>query len=154
MYTIQDHEWSSLLAYMKTVALRHAQAGEPRDPVYYLDRCLDAIPQALVTWQEGRGRSLASWIRLKVGYALREPRGALDATLDEVDVPSYTPDLTRSLWWNDVLRHLPTRQRAVAQLLAQGYTAVEIAQRLGIKETAAHQRVLAIRRALRAAIDV
>lgn len=56
--------------------------------------------------------------------------------------------LTEEQERDDTLHHLTKRQREVAQILADGYTRREVADRLGICLQAVHQIVLRMRKRL------
>lgn len=142
------HEMHRLTQMIRALA-RYAHGCAPeRSLDYHLDRCWDAVPGALASYQPGRGRSLLSWLGLKIRYALRQPREPLAVPFEQVPEPVAHSSVDAALVWQQVLAQASPGQRTLAHLLGQGYTTVEAADILGIAPMAAYQRVAALRRHL------
>ncbi len=144
------HEMHRLTQMIRALARCEHCCAPERSLDYHLDRCWDAVPGALASYQPGRGRSLLSWLRLKIRYALREPLEPLAVPFEEVPEPGIVPGVDAALVWQQVLAKASPGQRTLAHLLGQGYTTVEAAGILGIAPMAAYQRVAALRKHLRA----
>jgi DNA-binding CsgD family transcriptional regulator len=149
-YPLTDTQWRSIRAYIDQLAWRYAALSEDwRDPSYFVDRCLDSLPDALRSWRADGGMSLASWIRLKLRYALAEPRETLWVSLDKATEPTCNHEAFSGLWWGEVLLLMTPAQRRLAVLLAQGYTTIEAARMLNIGTMSAYVMLSKLRQRLR-----
>lgn len=149
-YPLTDTQWRSISAFIDYLARRHAALSEEwRDPSYFVDRCLDSLPDALRSWRADGGMSLASWIRLKMRYALAEPREPLGVSLSKAPEPSCIHEAFSGLWWGEILALMTPAQRRLAVLLAQGYTTIEAARMLHIGTMSAYVLLGRLRKRLR-----
>lgn len=149
-YPLTDTQWRSIRAYIDQLAWRYAALSDDvRDPSYFVDRCLDSLPDALRSWRADGGMSLASWIRLKLHYALAEPREPLGVSLDKAAEPSCQNEAFSGLWWGETLALMTPRERRLAALLAQGYTTIEAARMLNMGTMSAYVTLSKLRQRLR-----
>lgn len=155
---------------IKGVMMRKAAIAYLRldhwDIGYYLDCMWDALPDALQTYDPGKGAKLTTWILVKMSWALIEERrrrltfslledhrgweneeDASDSVGDHL--LTYTPDFDRAIFWESIVSHLPGKTQEVVRLLLCGYTVPEAACELGIKESAAYVRLFNARKVLR-----